>query len=232
MLNLVLTFHSVNVNQAPQLTVPVEVDQFGSYQYEGGSYGDIEFPVEPTDGSVVDQFLGITAATDPLTGYPLPKPRSVSVYVDNGTDTTDQAASTGSALRALGFHIVGLGDTTPVGTEAETVVYYGSKTPAVEAAAEEVAHSMSGSVILGYDPAIAVNNAQVTVVTGTGFSVNAPAATTPTTARSSATTTTLAPSTTTTTNPSNGLFSAPTSDDEALEPWDPRSCTASGGEGS
>jgi hypothetical protein len=37
--------------------------------------------------------------------------------------------------------------------------------------------------------------------------------------------------TTTTTNPANGQFSAPSSSDEALEPWDPRSCTASGGEG-
>ncbi len=47
MISLVLGFHDVNVNSAPQLTVPVAVDQFGSYTYEGGSYGDIEFPVEP-----------------------------------------------------------------------------------------------------------------------------------------------------------------------------------------
>ena len=44
MINLVLTYHDVDVNSAPQLTVPVAVDQFGSYVYQGGSYGDVEFP--------------------------------------------------------------------------------------------------------------------------------------------------------------------------------------------
>jgi LCP family protein required for cell wall assembly len=235
MLNLVLTYHSVNVSKAPQLTIPVEVDQFGSYQYEGGSYGDIEFPVEPTDRSVVSQFLGISPWINPMTGAALPSPHTVSVYVDNGTDTTDQASSTGAALGALGYHVVGLGDTSPVGQEAETVVYYGSKAPNVVAAAIEVAHSLSGSVILGYNPRIAVNDAQVTVVTGTSFSVTPPPVLTAPvkTHHHATTTTTAAPkqTTTTTTAPSNGLFSAPTSSDEALQPWDPRSCTATGGEG-
>ena len=49
MIDLVLGFHNVDVNTAPQLTLPVAVDQFGSYTYEGGSYGDIEFPAEPQD---------------------------------------------------------------------------------------------------------------------------------------------------------------------------------------
>ena len=48
MISLVLGYHNVDVNSAPQLTLPVAVDQFGSYTYEGGSYGDIEFPVEPS----------------------------------------------------------------------------------------------------------------------------------------------------------------------------------------
>ncbi len=48
MLNLVLTYHSVNVDAAPQLTLPVLEDTFGSYQYKGGDYGDIEFPTQPT----------------------------------------------------------------------------------------------------------------------------------------------------------------------------------------
>ena len=49
MISLVLGFHNVNVNAAPQLTLPVVVDQFGSYIYQGGNYGDIEFPVQPQD---------------------------------------------------------------------------------------------------------------------------------------------------------------------------------------
>jgi len=223
MLNLVVTYHSVNVDSSPQLTLPVLEDTFGSYQYKGGDYGDIEFPVEPTDQNVVDTFLGITLATNSMTGSSLPKPSQVTVSVDNGTGVTNQAATTSASLRALGFHMMELGDTSPVGQEAETVVYYGSKSPAVLAGAQMVARSISGSVILGYNPSMVLGGAQVTVVTGTGFSVNAPK--TSTTSTSSATTTT--PST----NPSSDLFSAPTSANEALKPWDPRSCTASGGEG-
>jgi LCP family protein required for cell wall assembly len=226
MLNLVLTYHSVNVDSAPQLTMPVLEDTFGSYQYKGGDYGDIEFPVEPTDQNVVDTFLGITPATNSITGSPLPKPSQVTVSVDNGTGVTNQATTTSASLGALGFHMMDLGDTSPVGQEAETVVYYGSKSPAVLAGAQMVARSISGSVILGYNPSMVLGGAQVTVVTGTSFSVNAPKSSTTTTSSATSGTTT-----TTTTSASSSLFSAPSSATEALKPWDPRSCTASGGEG-
>ena len=73
MIDLVLGFHNVDVNAAPQLTLPVAVDQFGSYVYEGGSYGDIEFPAEPQDHAAVEQFLGLTSANaDTYTGGALP----------------------------------------------------------------------------------------------------------------------------------------------------------------
>jgi LCP family protein required for cell wall assembly len=245
MINLVLTYHSVNVDQAPQLTLPVLEDTFGSYQYEGGNYGDIEFPDQPNDQSVVDSFLGITSSTDSMTGAPLPAPGKITVSVENGTGVTNQAATTSAALGALGFHMAELGDTPPVGQEAETVVYYGSKSAAVVAAAQEVANSISGSVTLGFNPSMVLGGAEVTVDTGTSFSVNPPTvATTTTTAPkktttpkkskspkgATTTTTTAAPTTTTPTTTASG-FAPPTSADEALEPWDPRSCTASGGEG-
>jgi LCP family protein required for cell wall assembly len=236
MINLVLTYHSVSINSAPQLTLPVLEGTFGSYQYEGGDYGDIEFPVQPTDQSVVDSFLGINAGTNSLTGAPLPAPGNVTVSVDNGTGVTDQAATTSAALGALGFHMTELGDTASVGQEAETVVYFGSKSPAVMAAAQEVANSISGSVTLGFDPSMMLGGAEVTVDTGTNFSVNPPKAVviTPKKSKSSkgatTTTTTAAPTTTTSTTSASG-FSPPTSANEGLKPWDPRSCTASGGEG-
>ena len=231
MLNLVLTYHSVNVNSAPQLTIPILEDTFGSYQYEGGDYGDIEFPIQPNDQSVVDTFLGISATTNSMTGAPLPEPSQVTVSVDNGTGVTDQAATTSAALGALGFHMTELGDTTPVGQEAETVVYYGSKSPADVAAAQLVARSISGAVTLGYDPSMVLGGADVTVDTGTSFSVNPPAPKAAKTSTKGKATTTTAPPTTTTTTSPNADFEPPTSANEALEPWDPRSCTASGGEG-
>ena len=227
MVNMVLDFHGVNANSAPQLTLPVQVDQFGSYIYKGGNYGSIEFPSSAQDDQVIDQFLGITATTDSMTGLPLPKPSSVTVSVLNGSGVTNQATDTSAALGALGYSMVGLGDATPVGTQAETVVYYAQKTHADHAAAEAVAKSMSGAVITALGPT--VDGAQVTVVTGTQFAVNPPAATAATATTAPATT--AASSSTATTAPSSSAFQAPTSAVTPLQPWDPRSCSASGGPG-
>jgi LCP family protein required for cell wall assembly len=233
MISLVLGYHNVDVGNAPQLTMPVSVDQFGSYVYQGGSYGDIEFPSEPQDHNAVDQFLGLKSGSeDTYAGGALPSPSTVTVSVLNGSGAYNQATTTSQGLQALGFHIGTIGDSPPVGREAETVVYYASKTPAQLAAAQAVANSLSGSVIMAMDPSEVQSGSQVTVVTGTDFSVNPPAAATSTT-QAGAT----APSTTSTTSGSSGntgnsgAFQAPTPTVEALQPWDPRSCTASGGEG-
>jgi LCP family protein required for cell wall assembly len=235
MVSLVLNFHSVNVNSAPQLTLPVEVDQSPSgYSYQGGAYGDVEFPSIAQDRSVISQFLGIGGAIDTMTGRALPKPAAVSVSVLNGTGTYQQATTTSAALGALGFHMVGVGDTPPVGTESETVVYYAHKTVADQAAAQAVARSLSGSVITALGPTS--DGAEVTVATGTQFTVNpmppaAPTTTSPDVAGVTTTvpTTTTEPSSTTTTT--SGAFLPPTTAVTPLQAWDPRSCTPAGGEG-
>ena len=234
MINLVLSYHNVDVNSAPQLTVPVSVDQFGNYVYQGGSYGDIEFPAQPQDHNTVDQFLGLKSSNqDTYSGGALPSPSTVTVSVLNGSGAYNQATDTAQSLQALGFHIGTIGDSPPVGQEAETVVYYASKTPAQLAAAQAVANSMSGAVIMAMDPTEVKPGSQVTVVTGTDFTVNAPPATT-TTAPAGVPTSSTTPTTAGTSgNTGNsGAFQAPTPSVEPLAPWDPRACTASGGEGS
>ena len=203
MIDLVLDFHNVNVNSAPQLTVPVAVDQFGNYVYQGGSYGDIEFPAEPQDHTAVDQFLGLKSSNeDTYSGGALPSPSTVTVSVLNGSGAYNQATDTARACRRSGSTSGRIGDSAPVGQEAETVVYYSSKTPAELAAAQAVANSMSGAVIMAEDPTQVKPGSQVTVVTGTDFSVNAPPATVTTTSvggtaasPAATTTTTTAPST-------------------------------------
>ena len=247
MISLVLGYHDVDVTTAPQLTLPVAVDQFGSYSYQGGSYGDVEFPVEPQDHTAVDQFLGLSSGNeDTYSGGALPAPSSVTVSVMNGTGAYNQATDTASSLAALGFKTGTVGDVSAVGQEAETVVYYSSKSPAELAAAQVVANSMSGAVIMADDASQVSPGSQVTVVTGTDFAVNAPTgATTPASAGGASGTGSgsgsgSATSTTTTTSDSgssgntgnSGAFAAPTATVEPLAPWDPRSCTASGGEGS
>ncbi len=232
MVDLVLNFHSVNVDHAPQLTLPVEVDgNGGGYTYQGAAYGDVEFPSITQDQAIIDRFLDIGPTVDTMTGRVLPAPATVSVSVLNGTGAYNQATDTSDALAALGFHIVGIGDTPSVASQSETVVYYASKSPADQAAAQAVARSLSGAVITGLGPTS--DGAQVTVVTGTQFSVSPP----PT---SPATTGPTAPAaggsaTTPTTNPpgsSPGTFLPPTAAVTPLQPWDPRSCTPGGGEAS
>ena len=242
MVSLLLTFHGINAQTVPQWTLPVSTSTSFSFYYQGSNYGNIEFPSQALDQQTVNQFLGISNTTDSMTGLALPAPNAVTVSVQNGTDQSNQAASTASALQALGFQISGTGNVTPTGPQSETVVYYGSNNPNVVAGAQAVARSMTGSVILAYDPTQVTNGAMVTVVTGTNFAVNAPAPPPPPTTTPPPTTkpkpghhttTTTVPPTTTTTVPapvSNG-FTQPTQAIEALQPWDPRSCTPSGGEG-
>jgi LCP family protein required for cell wall assembly len=228
MAGLVLAFHSMNINSVPQLTLPVgqvidPAGQAGDLIYKGGNYQEVEFPSLSQDLSVVDKVLGIGSTTDSMTGNPLPPASSVAVSVMNGTGAYNQATDTSTALAALGFKIASIGDTTPVGDVAETVVYYGSKSPATEAAAEKVVRSMTGSVIMAYDPSKVSSGAKVTVVTGTQFAVNAP----PPSTTGGATSSSSAPSapTTTTSNPSAAI-TAPSSANTNLQPWDPRACPA------
>jgi LCP family protein required for cell wall assembly len=239
MISLTLGFHGVDVNRAPQLTLPVQVDQFGDYIYKGGAYGDIEFPAEPQDHAAVDQFLGLSSTNDDTySGGTLPAPAKVTVSVLNGSGATNQATDTAQSLTALGFHIASIGDSPPVGHEAETVVYYATKSPAAMAAAQTVANALSGAVIMARDPSQVKPGSQVTVVTGTDFSVNPPPAATPATGGTGATSTSTTGGTSTSTsspssssNSSAGAFQPPTSTTQPLQPWDPRSCTAGGGEG-
>jgi hypothetical protein len=235
--SLVLAFHSVDINSVPQLTLPVSVvydpdgpQNSGDYEYDGSSgsgYGDVEFPSEAQDQSVIDQVLGIKPSIDSMTGQPLPAPSAVTVSVQNGTGAYDQAGDTAAALSALGFKATVAGDVNPVGDLSETVVYYGSRTPAIEAAAEAVTRSISGAVVMAYDPSQVTAGAQATVVTGTQFTVNAPP-TTPTsvaTGASGVTTPPTAPAqpTTSSTNPN---IATPSASNTQPQPWDPKACAA------
>ena len=170
MVHLVLAFHSVNVTKAPTMTLPVIVDTFGTYTYQGGHFGDVEFPSASADHTTIDTFLGLAPGDNTMTGQPLPPAKTVTVSVLNGTGVTGQATQTATALKALGFDTVGVGNATPVGQYSETTVSYSQRTPADIAAAQLVADSLSGAVILKYGPT--ADGAQVTVTTGSDFSVD------------------------------------------------------------
>ena len=231
MIDLISTYHGINSQTAPQYTLPVMSSNSYSYLYQGYDYGNVAFPDLSPDLNTIQSFLGINGSTNTLNGKPLPRPSQITVSVMNGSGASGQAASTASSLQALGYKIGTVGDVTPVGPIAETLVAYNSKDPATLAAAQRVLRSVSGQAILAFEP---TNTNPVTVITGTHFSIAAPAptpASTTTTKPSSThgtTTTTTPPATTTTTVPG---FAPTSSSTSSLEAWDPRSCTSTGAMG-
>ena len=99
---------------------------------------------------------------------------------------------------------------------------------------EAVAHDMTGSVVMAYDPAAVVDGAQVTVVTGSQFGFVSPTTSTATTSVPSTTSSSAGPpttsssTTTSTTSPfessTAGDIGSPSPENTQLEPWDPRAC--------
>ena len=164
-----------------------------------------------------------------MTGNALPPPSSVSVSVLNGTGASNQAADTAAALTALGYHVVGVGDTTPVGDVSETYVYYGSRDPArPRPPPNRSPGRCPAPVTWAYDPAKVADGAQVTVVTGSQFSVNTPSS--PPSAPGTGTNASTSPSTTTSTTSvpaasgsAADAIAAPTFTTQSA-PWDPRAC--------
>lgn len=220
MLGLVLKFHSVNPQAAPQTTMPVIVDP-NNYSYGGANYGSVVLPAEPQDQEAIDRFLGITSV--PGSGV---APRSVTVSVMNGTGVSGQAEQTASSLAASGFDVVGAGNAASIGPVSETAVYYsaGHRTEA-----EKVLQSISGSVVMGQGPT--QDGADVTVVTGSDFAMVQPTGPSGSvSAGSTQSTSSPASSETASATSAAGLW-APTSPSQALPPYDPRSCTASGAAG-
>ncbi|HTT87503.1 MAG TPA: LCP family protein, partial [Acidimicrobiales bacterium] len=219
MFGLVLTFHGTNPNAAPQVTLPVVVLSSLNYLYQGADYGNVELTSQPNDLAAVSKFLGLPTTRNTMTGQSLPSPSSVTVSVLNGTGTTGQAGQTASALRSLGFDVTGSGDAQASGPLSETVVYYSSAK--YLGPAEQVLHSLSGAAVLGKGHT--ADGAEVTVVTGTNFSVNTP----PSHGSGTSSPATATPAATGVA----GSLAAPTPPTQPLAPFDPRSCTASGGEG-
>ncbi|MHB8680624.1 MAG: LCP family protein [Acidimicrobiales bacterium] len=238
MVNLVLTFHTVNPATAPQQTLPVRLHGGTDFFYEGYDYGSVEFPSQPEDHQAVDSFLGLPSNVDTMTGAPLPDPGSVTVSVVSGTGVGRDATTVASRLEADGFDVVNTGYAAPRSYPAETLVTYSSSSAAGRAAAEEVARALTGPVVL--DATTDTQGPDVVLTVGSGLAVGplssgaAPATTTTTTTTTFPGTRGTSPSSTTTTTAVSGggsTLEPVTPPTETLAPFDPRSCTRTGGEG-
>lgn len=180
MVSLATKFAHTNIANVAQETFPVVgVNSPSGYQYKGGSYGDIVFPVEPTGYSLIDQLFGASIAMSPFTGKALPAPSTFKISVENGSGITNQAATVSAGLTAKGFRVSSVGDRAPTGPLPETVVWYGGtpppdtadwKNPGLEAA-QSVMSQIEGPAIMGYNPSEVTPGALVTVQTGIGLTL-------------------------------------------------------------
>jgi len=224
LLHIALDLHGDNLGSAPELTAPIVVDA-APYEYKGYGYGDVVFPTEPQDQAAVDQFMGSTPPGLKIS------PTKITVSVIDGTGSAAATAATASQLHALGYPIVATTATNYVGPVSETTVIY-AKGHLQDA--ERVMSSLTGTVVLG--EGTPAGGADVSVNTGTDFSVATPSSATTasfTTAGTSGPGAVLtsviagAPvaatpvTVTTTTNPN---LAPPTSATPQIAPWDPRAC--------
>lgn len=225
MLSLVRSYHS-SVGNAPEYTLPVVEDSV-TYSYKGYSYGLVVFPTEPLDQQTINKFVGKAAAPKRIATS------KITVSVVDGTNSPSATAATATSLSKLGYKVLGTGAQTSVGPVSETTVVYPFSNNAAQAAkylaeAEQVKRSLTGLVVLGRAPTTL--GADVTVITGSNFAVNAPPVTT--TRASSQTTRTSVLATllsavleaAATTPNASAALAAPTSATSQIPPFDPRVC--------
>ena len=224
MLSLGQHFSGISIGSVPELTVPVVLLQTGGYVYQGYSYGDVEFPIEPGVSATIHKFLDLGASVNTMTGHLLPKANTITVSVVNGTGVANQAAAVAAGLRAHGIRVTSETSATPFGTKSETVVYHANNSSASLGAAQAVLRDIAGPAVMALGPTTA--GAQVTVLTGSDIVVLPvqPKVTTTTLKVKKSKNTTTTVKATTTTLLHDPSLSAPTAVTQALQPWDPRSC--------
>lgn len=165
MVHLVLSFHGINPNTVPELTLPNIIDT-QNYMWNGIDFGSVVLPSYPADQAAIDAFEGLKQPP----GSNL-SPGSISVSVVNGSTQPNEQTIFASRLKTLGYNVTGTSTTTPVGPVAETIVYY---SPGHQLQAERVMQSLSGIASMAQGPT--AGGAEVTVVTGSNASVVLPSA--------------------------------------------------------
>ncbi len=139
--------------------------------------GTSSSPPSPRTSQVIDQFLGVgrrhrhhdrPEAAEPRLGHRVGAQRHRRLQPGH--------RHLGRPRQALGFHMVGVGDTPSVGHRVRDGRLLRAEDPGrPRPRPRRWPHSLSGAVITALGPT--TDGAQVTVVTGSQFAVNPPAAT-------------------------------------------------------
>jgi hypothetical protein len=192
MVSLAETFAHTSIANVSQETYPVVgVNSPNGYQYKGGDYNSIVFPVEPTGYSLINTLFGASTGMSTFTGKALPAPSTFKISVEIGSGLANQGATIAAGFTAKGYRASATGDRTPTGPIPETMVWYGGtpppdnsdwKNPGLEAA-QSVMSQIEGPASMGYNPSEVTPGSLVTVQTGTGLTLKPTVATTATTVK-------------------------------------------------
>jgi LCP family protein required for cell wall assembly len=224
LLTLIAHYHNLNPASVPELTLPVtQVAGSDGYFYNGANIGDVDFPDQPADNQVIDEWDG-SALAAPVA--------PTSVQVENYTYTSNLATTTAASLTAAGLHATPTAETEVPATTTETLIQY--PTGGLPEALYVMDH-LDGALMLQADSALPAGTIQVDA--GSTFSVAQPKPVTPPATAytasgsvtggaangSSAAAASSPAATTTTTVPTPGGQTASSSADQE-QPWDPRPC--------
>jgi LCP family protein required for cell wall assembly len=215
-INLFRRYRHLNPDMVPETTLPITVVR--NYHYGNGAYGDIDMPVEPLDHQAINAWLGQPAAPG--------TPSSTSVEVVNVSGFRGKAATFGSELSGLGYHVTSTTTGLNRAYTTETVIRYA---PGDSSAALGLLGHLSGAVLLHSDTTLAPSTLRVDVgslvtvsaTVGTTPPAGAPAASpasTPSTSSAAA-----APTTTTSSIPTP-QHQPPSSSQDQPAPFDPTAC--------
>ncbi len=209
MFSLASQFRNLNPNSIPTATLPVAL--VNNYTYNGANYGDVVFPAQPQDQTIINKYLDLPVPTISKSSF--------SISVLNGSGIAQQAGTVAQQLGADGFKVTSTGNAKVLSTDTETIIYY--KAGFLQQASL-LRDSLSGAVIMGQSSTL--TSAPVELVTGTGLTVAKPVVTTTTQAVSTTgKATSGAPAPATTLAP---VTLPATASVTPLQPWDPRACPA------
>lgn len=206
MISIASKYRNINANTIPTATLPVAL--VNNFTYNGANYGDVVYPAQPQDQTIINQYLGVKT--------PVANKASYSIEVLNGSGIPLQAAKVASSLTNDGFKIAGTGNAKILAKNVETIIRY---QPGHLQEAQQLRDSLSGAVIMGQSSTSSGPAIQLT--TGTTLTVSSP----PSPQNSTGTTGTGSTSTKATTSTIAPITLPATQATTPLQPWDPRACT-------
>ncbi|HWD09382.1 MAG TPA: LCP family protein, partial [Actinomycetota bacterium] len=155
MLSLGEEYRTIDPGTVPGLTLPITV--VNNYS----DFGDVDFPSQPQDQQVIEQFLG--------TG-PARQPAGQRLEIENVSGSYTQGLNVDHALVAAGYTVSSFSTGSVVTAPSESVIEYA---PANQAAAEGLLGNLAGAVVMYPDASLPAGTLLLQL--GSVLTVTAPA---------------------------------------------------------